>query len=148
MAERHYIYTIQHDTWRQQVVVTGMEVASVSSTIERLDIQNMTGDCQFLADQMNRSICRCTPFNIWKELDFIDAKVYFLRTENFTVFASLPSFSFHICSLKKEAGKYVSIQNLNLPSPLAPLFTVSLSFLLRLELRQDFTEIIANLVGI
>lgn len=45
MVEWHYIYVIQHDTWWQQVVVTGMEIASVSSGIERSDIQNKTEDC-------------------------------------------------------------------------------------------------------
>lgn len=75
MVEWHYIYVIQHDTRQQRMSVTGMEEASVSSGIERLDIQNMMGYCSFLADRMNRSICRCTPFQIWEGSVSIDAKV-------------------------------------------------------------------------
>lgn len=39
MAEWHCTHTMQHNTWWQQVVVTGMEVASLSSRIERLDVR-------------------------------------------------------------------------------------------------------------
>lgn len=102
MAEWHYMYVIPHDTWWPQVVVTGMEVASVSSRRERLDIQNMIRGCYFLADSMNRSICRCTPFKIWENLFPLMQKSNFCTLKTSLSLHHFLHFLFIFAVLKKE----------------------------------------------
>lgn len=109
MEAWHGIDAVRQDTGRRQVAVTGMEGASVSSGRERAGHSEHDGGCRVSADKTNRSIGRCTPFNIREGLASGDASASFLHTENFAVFASLAPFPPRLCGLTGEEGKRVSI---------------------------------------